>query len=222
MEEILSIFTDIHDGNLAYHVGDEKFNVDKNRKALAIKYNYDYEKLVSMNQTHGNNVEIVDLSSSKIIDDCDGLITNIKDLPLMVMVADCIPILLHDEKKDVIAALHAGRNSTFLKIVEVAINKMKENFGTNPLDIKATLGPSIQKCCYEVSEELANIVKTSFGSQFVDGRYIDLQAINKAILKENGVVKIDDSTICTKCTSKIHYSYRKNPKTGRFAGIIKL
>lgn len=222
MNNILEVFTDIHDGNLAYHVGDEKFNVDKNRKNLAKKYNYDYEKLVSMNQTHGNNVQIVDLSSKKIIDDCDGLITNIKDLPLMVMVADCIPILLHDEKKGVIAALHAGRNSTFLKIVEVAINKMKKNFNTNPLDIKATLGPSIQKCCYEVSIELAEIVKTSFGLEFVEGRYIDLQAINKAILKENGVVKIDDSMICTKCTSKVHYSYRKNPKTGRFAGIIKL
>jgi len=222
MNNILAIFTDINDGNLAYHVGDEKTNVDKNRKALALKYNYDYKKLVSMNQTHGNNVQIVDLNSEKIIDDCDGLITNIKDLPLMVMVADCIPILLHDEKKGVIAALHAGRNSTFLKIVEVAINKMKENFGTNPIDIKAILGPSIQKCCYEVSVELANIVKISFGSQFVEGRYIDLQAINKSILKDNGVEKIADFTICTKCTSKVHYSYRKNSKTGRFAGIIKL
>ncbi len=222
MKDILTIFTDIHDGNLAYHVGDKKTNVDKNRKTLALKYNYDYEKLVSMNQTHGNNVQIVDFSSEKIIDDCDGLITNIKDLPLMVMVADCIPILLHDEEKGVIAALHAGRNSTFLKIVEVAINRMKENFGTNPLDIKATLGPSIQKCCYELSVELSNIVKTSFGSEFVDGRNIDLQAINKAILKENGVVNIEDYEICTKCTSKVHYSYRKNPKTGRFAGIIKL
>lgn len=222
MENILAVFTDIHDGNLAYHVGDEKTNVDKNRKNLAKKYNYDYKKLVSMNQTHGNNVQIVDLNSEKIIDDCDGLITNTKDLPLMVMVADCIPILLHDEKKGVIAAIHAGRNSTFLRIVEVAINKMKENFGTNPLDIKATLGPSIQKCCYEVSIELANIVKTSFGSQFVKGRYIDLQAINKAILEENGVINIEYSTICTKCTSKVHYSYRKNPKTGRFSGIIKL
>ena len=222
MKDILSIFTDIHDGNLAYHVGDKKSNVDKNRKLLAKKYKYDYAKLVSMNQTHGNNVQIVDLNSEKIIDDCDGLITNIKDLPLMVMVADCIPILLYDEKKGVIAALHAGRNSTFLRIVEIAINKMKENFGTNPLDIKATLGPSIQKCCYEVSEELGNIVKTSFGSQFVEGRNIDLQAINKSILKENGVKSIDISSTCTKCTSKVHYSYRRNPKTGRFAGIIKL
>ena len=222
MNKILTVFTDIHDGNLAYHVGDEKTNVDKNRKLLSKKYNYDYKKLVSMNQTHGNNVKIVDLDSEKIIDDCDGLITNIKDLPLMVMVADCIPILLHDEKKDVIAALHAGRNSTFLKIVEVAINKMKENFGTNPSDIKAILGPSIQKCCYEVSVELVNIVKVSFGSQFVEDRNIDLQAINKAILKENGVEKIHDYSICTKCTSKVHYSYRKDPKSGRFSGVIKL
>ncbi|KAB7887316.1 peptidoglycan editing factor PgeF [Poseidonibacter ostreae] len=222
MKDILSIFTDIHDGNLAYHVGDEKTNVDKNREALALKYNYDYKELVSMNQTHGNNVEIITKDSKKIIDDCDALITNVKDIPLMVMVADCIPILLHDEKKGVIAAIHAGRNSTFLRIVEVVINKMKENFGTNPLDIKAILGPSIQKCCYEVSSELVNIVKTSFGSQFVKGRNIDLQGINKAILEENKVEKIDVSTICTKCTSKVHYSYRKNPKTGRFAGIIKL
>lgn len=222
MNNILAIFTDINDGNLAYHVGDEKSNVDKNRKALALKYKYDYTKLVSMNQTHGNNVQIVTSSSPRIIDDCDGLITNEKDLPLMVMVADCIPILLHDEKNGVIAAIHAGRNSTLLKIVDVTINKMKENFNTNPLDIKAILGPSIQVCCYEVSIELANIVKKSFGSQFVKNRNIDLQAINKELLKQQGVIKIEDFTICTKCTSNVHYSYRKNNKTGRFAGIIKL
>ena len=222
MNEILSIFTDINDGNLAYHVGDEKPNVDNNRKDLALKYNYDYKKLVSMNQTHGNNVQIVSSKSPKIIDNCDGLITNEKDLPLMVMVADCIPILLHDEKKGVIAALHAGRNSTFLKIVEVAINMMKEEFACDPSDIKASMGPSIQKCCYEVSDDLINIVKTSFGKEFVDGRNIDLQAINKSILIENGVQNIINSNICTKCTSKVHYSYRKNSKTGRFSGIIKL
>lgn len=222
MKQILATFTDINDGNLAYHVGDEISNVNNNRKLLAKKYNYDYTKLVSMNQTHGNNVEIIDENSKKIIDDCDGLITNVKDIPLMVMVADCIPILLHDEKKGVIAALHAGRNSTFLKIVEVAINKMKENFASNPSDIKAILGPSIQKCCYEVSDELINIVKTSFGSEFIEGRNIDLQGINKSILIKNGVQNIDVYTICTKCTSKVHYSYRKEPKTGRFAGIIKL
>ena len=222
MKNILMNFTTTNDGNIAYHVNDIKQNVDANRKSLSKKFDYDYLKLISMNQTHGNHVQIVTSSSPRIIDDCDGLITNEKDLPLMVMVADCIPILLHDEKKGVIAALHAGRNSTFLKIVEVAINKMIDGFDTNPSDIKAIMGPSIQKCCYEVSTELAQIVKNSFGVQFVDNRNIDLQGINKLILEENGVKNIEISKICTKCSNQDYFSFRKDNKTGRFCGLIKL
>lgn len=222
MKNILSIFTDISDGNLAYHVGDIKENVDKNRKALALKYNYKCEDLVSMNQVHGNNVVIVTKDTPKLIDNCDGLITNEKDLPLMVMVADCIPILLHDEKEGVIAALHAGRNSTFLKISEIAVDKMIKNFKSKPENIKAILGPSIQKCCYEVSDELINIVETTFGKEFVSGKNIDLQGINKSLLAKLGVKNIQISDICTKCSDKPYYSFRKDNKTGRFAGIIKL
>jgi YfiH family protein len=222
MKNILINFTTTKDGNIAYHVNDIKKNVDANRKALGQKLDFDDTKLISMNQTHGNNVQIVTSTSLRIIDDCDGLITNEKNLPLMVMVADCIPILLHDEKKGVIAALHAGRNSTFLKIVEVAINKMIENFDVNPSDIKAIMGPSIQKCCYEVSTELAQIVEKSFGAQFVVNRNIDLQGINKLILEQNGVQNIEISKICTKCSNKNYFSFRKDNKTGRFCGLIKL
>jgi len=222
MKDILAIFTDISDGNLAYHVGDDKTNVDNNRKALAKKYGYRYKDLVYMNQVHGNNVQIVNHESPRLIDNCDGLITNENDLPLMVMVADCIPILLHDEKEGVIAALHAGRNSTFQKIVQVALDKMKENFGCKAENIKAILGPSIQKCCYEVSDDLRNIVENSFGNEFILDKNIDLQGINKSILEQNGVKNIEISKICTKCTGTNHYSYRKDPKTGRFAGVIKL
>ncbi|MFA9374705.1 MAG: peptidoglycan editing factor PgeF, partial [Poseidonibacter sp.] len=193
-----------------------------NRKKLALKHNYNYKDLISMNQTHGNNVVIVDKNSTKIIDDCDGIITNEKDLPLMVMVADCIPILLHDEKNDVIAAIHAGRNSTFLKIVEITVQKMIHNFDTKAENIRAVFGPSIQKCCYEVSTELANITEKSFGKEFVNGRNIDLQGINKSILVQNGVKNIKILNNCTKCSSSEHFSYRKDHKTGRFAGIIKL
>ncbi len=71
-----------------------------------------------MNQIHKNNIEIINSDSSKLIDNCDALITNEKNIPLLVMVADCIPILLYDKVKGVIAAIHAGRNSTFLNISE--------------------------------------------------------------------------------------------------------
>ena len=226
MKGILSLFTNKEDGNLAYHVNDLKENVDSNRKKLAKNNNYKYEDLVYMQQVHGNNVEIVNSKSSKLIHNCDGLITNEKNLPLMVMVADCIPILLFDDKNNVISALHAGRNSTFLKIVEIAIKKMIANFDTKPKNIKAILGPSIQKCCYEVSNELLEIVKNSFGEEFIHGKNIDLQGINSSpklfLLEKNGVSNIEISKICTKCSNDEYYSYRKNKKTGRFAGIIKL
>ena len=222
MNKILINFTTTQDGNLAYHVGDIKENVDKNRENLAGKLGYKNEDLVYMNQVHGNNVVIVDENSSKLIDNCDWIITNTKNLPLMVMVADCIPILFFDEKKGVIAAVHAGRNSTFLKIAQITANKMINELGCNANNIKVIMGPSIHTCCYEVSDELVNIVKTSFGEKFCKGNNIDLHGINVKLLEEVGIRHIRISEICTKCSNEPFYSFRKNPQTGRFAGIIKL
>jgi YfiH family protein len=220
MNQIKYYFSTIEDGNLAYHVNDVKENVDTNRVELARKLNYKSEDLVYMNQIHGNNVQIVTKESPKLIDNCDGLITNQKGLPLMVMVADCIPILFFDEKNEVIAAVHAGRNSTFLKIAEVTAKKLIEVFDCKVEDIKVIMGPSIQKCCYEVSEELIDIVKNSFGEEFCDGRFIDLQGINKKLLNNLGIYNIEISEICTMCSNEPYFSYRQNKKCGRFAGVI--
>ena len=159
MNQVKYYFSTTNDGNLAYHVNDIKENVDKNREAVALIMEYKNEDLVYMNQVHGNNVQIVTKDSPKLIDNCDGLITKEKDLPLMVMVADCIPILFFDEIQGVIAAVHAGRNSTFLKIAQITANKMMNELGCDASNIKVVMGPSIHKCCYEVSDELLNIVK---------------------------------------------------------------
>lgn len=220
MNQIKYYFTTTLDGNLAYHVNDIKENVDKNREAVALKMNYKNEDLVYMNQVHGNSVQIVDENSPKFIDNCDGLITKTKGLPLMVMVADCIPILFFDEMQGVIAAVHAGRNSTFLKIAQITANKMMSELGCNANNIKVIMGPSIHTCCYEVSEELAKIVKTSFGEKFCKGRNIDLHGINVKLLEEVGIRNIRISEVCTKCSTEPFFSYRKDTKTGRFAGII--
>lgn len=215
-------FTTIKDGNLAFHVKDNPNNVLKNRENLAIKMKYKSEDLVYMNQIHTANVQIVDESSLQLIDNCDAIITNKTNLPLMVMVADCIPILIYDEKKGVIAAIHAGRNSTFLKIAQITAQKMMDEFSCKASDLKVILGPSIQKCCYEVSNELLNIVKTSFGDEFCVGRNIDLQGINKKLLNDIGIQNIEISQLCTKCSNEEYYSYRKDKNCGRFAGVIYL
>lgn len=215
-------FTDKNDGNLAFHVEDNEINVIKNRQNLALKLAYKYEALVYMNQVHGANIIVVDENSPKLIDNCDSIITRSKNLPLMVMVADCIPILMFDDKKGIIAAIHAGRNSTFLEISKKTAEVFIEKFSSNPKDISVVLGASIQKCCYEVSDELSKIVENSFGKEFVENNHIDLQGINKKQLNDLGIKNIEISDICTKCGNKPYFSYRKDKKTGRFAGIIIL
>lgn len=198
MNQVKYYFSTTEDGNLSYLVDDLKQNVDKNRQTVANIMEYKNEDLVYMNQVHGNNVQIVDINSPKLIENCDGIITKEKNLPLMVMVADCIPILFFDEIQGVIAAVHAGRNSTFLKIAQITANKMINELGCNANNIKVIFGPSIHSCCYEVSDELLNIVKTSFGEKFCIGKNIDLQGINIKLLEEVGIRHINVSNICTK------------------------
>lgn len=222
MNQIKYYFSTTEDGNLAYHVNDIKENVDKNRIQVAQKVGYKSEDLVYMNQVHGNNVQIVTKKSHKLVDNCDGIITNEIDLPLMVMVADCIPILIFDEIQGVIAAVHAGRNSTFQKIVQVTAKKMMDELKCRPENMKVIMGPSIHKCCYEVNDELLNIVKTSFGEKFCIGNNIDLHGINVMLLEELGIRNIRISDICTKCSDEPFFSFRKDKHTGRFAGIINI
>jgi len=222
MSKIEYFFTTKNDRNLAYHVQDKKQNVDKNRENIAIKYDFDLENLIYMNQVHGNNVQIVDENSSRLIENCDGLITNVQNLTLMVMVADCIPIIFMDKNKGVIAAVHAGRNSTFQKIASITAKKMIEEFSCELSDIEVVMGPSIQKCCYEVNDELKEIVYTSFGREFIKGNNIDLQGINKMLLNAIGVTNISISNTCTKCSNEPYFSYRVDKKCGRFVGLVTI
>lgn len=222
MNNIFHTFTTTINGNLAYHVPDLKENVDKNRKELALKHNFDLKNLIYMNQVHGNNVEVVTNNSPNLIDNCDGIITKDKNLVLMVMVADCIPIIYMDKVQGVIAAVHAGRNSTFQKISLITAQKMINEFSCKVSNIEVILGPSIQKCCYEVSLELANIVKESFGKEFVDGRLIDLQGINKMLLQSQGITDIRIYNTCTKCSNEPYFSFRKDKYSGRFSGLVSI
>ncbi len=222
MCDIFYTFTTSEDGNLAYHVKDKKENIDTNRKNLATKHNFKLEDLYYMNQIHGDNIEVIDKNSPNLIDNCDGIVTNLRGITLMVMVADCIPVLIFDKTKNVIAAVHAGRNSTFLKIVPKTVKKMIDFFDCKVEDIEVILGPSIQKCCYEVSQELVDIVVNSFGEKFVNNRLIDLQGINQKLLKDMGVNNITISDICTLCSKQPYYSYREDKNCGRFAGIISI
>lgn len=219
---IKKYFSNSEDGNVAFHVGLDIDEAQRNRQKFCQKHKINGSKLIWMEQTHSCNIEIVTKNSQLPIKNCDAIITNEVDLPLLVMVADCIPILIYDANKNIIAAVHSGRNGTFLKILEKTLEKMRDVFGSDANDIHIEFGPNIGFCCYEVNEEMAKIVQESFGKQFEKNRKIDLIGINLKMAEEFGIkkenIKIND--VCTYCGGKNYFSYRKDKKCGRFCGII--
>lgn len=199
--------------NLAFHVEDEKRDVELNRKLLCKILGV--RDIQFMHQIHSNDVQII----SQIQDDmtCDGLITNQKNLALAVMVADCIPLLMCDKKRHVIAALHAGREGVFENIADVALTKMHKHFHTQKEDVVAFLGASIKQCCYEVGGDVLKYAKKHYNSYVKDNR-LDIRGILKEQLKG---CEVRDFSNCTKCDER-YFSYRQERKTGRFVGVIML
>jgi YfiH family protein len=205
--------------NLALHVGDKPESVIKNRSIIQNRFNI--KNIVWMDQVHKDRVETISSPHSEPIPACDAIITNKPNIALAVMVADCIPILMFDQKSGTISAIHAGRNGTFLEIAPKTIMKMQKEFNCNPSDIFVVMGPSIHSCCYEVSNEISTIVKNSFGKEYINDQMLDLQKLNYDQLIEANICKdhIKISNICT-CCNFDYFSYRRDGITGRFAGVI--
>ncbi len=215
--------------NLAYHVQDKLQNVQKNHFELAKFLDYPLSKLVHMNQVHGNTIiNITKEYNPQNRPQCDALITDQVDIPLMVMVADCIPILLYDPVRKVIAAVHAGRAGIFNKILPKTIQKMQNDYLCDSKNILVSLGPSIHSCCYEVGEEIkkeAEVLAYGFAIKKNKNNYfLDLISIAKQQLLEINIMQenIEISPYCTSCNTQLFYSFRAEKQCGRFAGIIML
>lgn len=204
--------------NLGFHVNDNPLHVEQNRALL--KKQLGVSSLVFMNQVHGN--EVVVITKGNEAPTCDALICGLSDIGLAVMVADCIPILFHDAVKNVIGVAHAGRCGTALHVGEKTIVKMKEVFGSQVEDIKILMGPSIQKCCYEVGLESTIGLEKYLHVQH-EHYFLDLQSANKEDFLSLGILEqnIEISPICT-CCDKNYFSYRRDTITGRFCGVITL
>lgn len=162
---------------------------------------------VTMEQIHGNNIAVLTDKSRTVIPTADGMITNIKNIPLVVLVADCLPILFFDKKQNIIGVAHAGRKGLKLGIIEAILDKFKTECKSNFSDLIVGIGPGIEKKCYEV-----------------DGKLIDLRELANEKLYEFGIERknIENLDICTKCHPDLFYSYRGGDRTERFAAVINL
>ncbi|WP_373034877.1 peptidoglycan editing factor PgeF [Sulfurimonas sp.] len=215
--------------NLAFHVGDDPLVVTRNHDILASELGYDRRTLVHMKQIHSNIVHVVDAKDK--FDNppaCDALISNKKNTPLMVMVADCSPILFYDDRKKVIAVAHAGRQGAFKNIVQNVINTFTNIYDSHTENIFVSIGSDIGVCCYEVGYEIYEEAKKLNLDYAVEKRddsfYLDVnkilmtQLLTSAIKEEN----IEILNECTCCKNDKYFSYRADGITGRFAGLLMM
>jgi YfiH family protein len=195
--------------------------------------------LVTVRQMHSNHtVSVLPLESGwtgDAVAEADGMITRSPGLLLGIQTADCIPVLVADVANRVVGAFHAGWRGTVQRVVELGVRRMRLEFGSQPENLQAAIGPGIGACCYAVGSE----VQARFGESFEYGAelfrlkegtpqhgpsfHLDLREANRRQLLDAGV---SDSAIslvggCTSCEPELYFSHRASAgNAGRMMAVI--
>ena len=207
--------------NLGGHVGDADETVAENRRLLSARIGLAVDRVLYMNQVHGSDVAVVDRRWDSAASRVDALVTRERDLALVVLVADCVPVLLADPEAGVVAVAHAGRPGLVAGVVPAVVTAMKD-LGARA--IAARLGPSVCGRCYEVPEpmraEVAAAVPEAFATTRQGTPSVDVAAGVEAQLRSAGAAceRVTDCTI----EDRAFFSYRRDRTTGRFAGVAWL
>jgi len=193
-------------------------------KELICKYLSIHQKdLIKPQQVHKDNIMIVDEKYD--YPDCDSLILNKENKAIYLNFADCVPVILYDEKNNIGAIVHAGWRGTALKIVRKTVLKLNELFDSDFENIIALIGPCISFEEFETYNEALTQLRASVKNPtgLFEGNNADLKGINKRQLEETGVKKIDVCPYCTVRDNDKFFSYRKENKTlKRHSALIKL
>ena len=250
-QEALNHFsTTIHGGisqdayssfNLSFYSGDKIGNILTNRMRLSNALNVSIEKLFIPYQTHEDKILVIDKDFLSLpneeqvteLNGIDALITNEKNVCIGITTADCVPLLIFDPHKKVLAAIHAGWKGTALKIGAKTAKQMIEQFGCNPKDLLVGIAPSISPQIFEVGDEVGeafekagfDLSAISFRNPQTGKLHIDLWQANKLPLLDVGILSgnIEIASICTFSNPDRFFSARRQTiHSGRMVtgGII--
>lgn len=226
--------------NLGANRGDQAANVAENFRRFCAAIGTDPNSIVKNHQVHGDLVRPVthaDVMASPELPgvfEADGLITDVPGLCLTIFSADCIPVLLYDPKRRVIAAAHAGWRGTALGIAARAAERMQSDYGCAPEDIRAAIGPGISTCCFETHADVPDGLRAGLGPE--SGAYItplpklekfsvDLKGANRLWLLRAGLAPehIAVCSACTACDNRDFWSHRLLGNVrGSMAAMIQL
>lgn len=225
--------------NLGIKTKDSRENILENYRLFTEAIGVDMNNVVIGNLNHGNNVRVVtkeDAGKGLLRPfsyvDVDALVTNEPNLVLTITCADCVPVFLYDPVKKAVGIAHSGWKGTALEIAGKTVEKMVSEYGCDPKDIIAGIGPCIGMCCYEVSQDVYeeflefDYLDDAWYFEKEDGKYdLDLSRIIFGTLAYAGILPehISISGLCTCCNNDILFSHRaQKGKRGTMAGMIMI
>ena len=227
--------------NLGFSRGDEESNVKENFLRIGRAIGFEPENLVLSHQTHTTNVKKVTAAERGAgfikplpWQDVDGLVTNVPGLVLTTFYADCVPLFFVDPVRKAIGLSHSGWRGTVGKIGHVTVERMIKEFGSDPKNILAAVGPSICQECYEVSEDVIEKFRSAFDKEYhkslfykkEDGKYqLNLWRANELVFLESGIRSehIEVTDVCTCCNPGLLYSHRASQgRRGNLAAFLSL
>jgi YfiH family protein len=196
-------------------------------------------RLLRPHQVHGNRVVVgrrpgADADAAGARPEADVIVSDDAEVAVAVQVADCVPLLVADRRRGVVAAAHAGWRGTVANVAATTVAALAREFGSQPSDLVVAHGPSIGACCYVVGEDLLEAFRRGGHSAHLDRWFsrddegalrLDLWAANRDQLQAAGVPasQIHQSRLCTASRPDLFASYRRDGKgTGRVAAVIKV
>jgi YfiH family protein len=211
--------------NLQLKPGEDTSNrVAMNRQLLAAALGYEADRLVTADQVHGDTVTVVDVPGV-VAPACDALITTQKNLPILIQVADCLPVVMADPAGRGVAVVHCGWRGVAAGIAVKAAQQLAELTQSRVEDLAVGVGPGIGPCCFAVHEDvtapLAKAVPTGPAPVERNGRlFVDLAGTLSAQLTAAGLTRQSVAHYCNACHGEMFFSYRRDAgKTGR-QGVV--
>jgi hypothetical protein len=199
--------------NLGLLTQDVAANVEENRHRLCEATGAKLDRLAMNRQVHAAAVNRA--VAGDRARDGDGLWSDEPGVPMLVVTADCLPVVLarSNGAQPALAVLHAGRRGLLEGILEAGVAALGG-------EVVSAIGPGIGPCCYEVGEDIANAYRARFGSAAVRGRNLDLWTVAERVLRAAGVETVERFDVCTACNPQQFFSHRRDGGvTGRQGAV---
>lgn len=207
--------------NISFKEGDLESSVLQNWNRLAMAFAIPLENFLTLNQVHGDDIFVIKpygdyLPADKTLN-YDAIVTTRQNLAICIKTADCVPVLIVDRAKKIIAVVHAGWKSTALGLTAKVIRLLQTKYGSGNQDILAAIGPAIDLCCFEVDKKAADafVYQKDYDTFLFPGEkpnkwIVDLPEANRRQMIHCGIPEenIDVARLCTSCRQDLFFSHR--------------